>query len=196
VKATPHFRRPHPELDLAASPFFVNTEPIDFPGSGTRIAGVSSIGLGGTDAHVVLSQPPAGAADPPTDGWRLIPLSAAVPTALRQLAGRLADALTVAPAGSLGDVGYTMTVGRRRMPHRAAVLARDVAGAIEGLTAVATGRPSPIAVEGAPADLVSRAEAWLHGLDLPAGDGRRMPLPTYPFQRERHWIDLPVEAPR
>ncbi|GAB3938212.1 hypothetical protein GCM10027614_17840 [Micromonospora vulcania] len=53
-----HFTRPHPEIDLAAGPFYVPTKVRDWPDAPRRVAGVSSFGLGGTNAHVVVEQPP------------------------------------------------------------------------------------------------------------------------------------------
>ncbi|WP_155385788.1 beta-ketoacyl [acyl carrier protein] synthase domain-containing protein [Catellatospora paridis] len=57
IPPTLHFRHPHPDVDLAASPFTVSAEVRDWPGP--RRAGVSSFGLGGTNAHVLVAQAPA-----------------------------------------------------------------------------------------------------------------------------------------
>lgn len=55
-----HFTAPNPEIDLNASPFYVNRELAKWPvGHAVRRAGVSSFGLGGTNAHVLVEQPPA-----------------------------------------------------------------------------------------------------------------------------------------
>lgn len=53
-----HFSSPNPKMDLGESPFFVNTEYRDWtPQFGRRFAGVSSFGIGGTNAHVILEEP-------------------------------------------------------------------------------------------------------------------------------------------
>ena len=68
-----HFERPNPQIDFAASPFFVNTDLASWP-EGPRRAGVSSFGFGGTNAHVVLEEAPV---LPPTDpdrSWQLLVL--------------------------------------------------------------------------------------------------------------------------
>ncbi|HET8680457.1 MAG TPA: beta-ketoacyl synthase N-terminal-like domain-containing protein [Micromonosporaceae bacterium] len=202
VPATLHFARPHPETDLATSPFFVNTAtaPWPLPGSPRR-AGVSSVGLGGTNAHVVLAEPaqrppaPAAPALAPPTGWWLLPLSAGSGAALRELAAGLATHLTEQPDTALADVAYTLAVGRRALLHRAAVPCRDGATAVAGLSAVAAGDQAPHA-DGAPAALRDQADAWLRGHPVPAADGRRVPLPTYPFQRRRHWVDPPEPGDR
>src|SRR6185369_8534976 len=55
-----HFSEPNPQIDFAASPFFVNTELREWPvETGPRRAGVSSFGLGGTNVHMVLEEAPA-----------------------------------------------------------------------------------------------------------------------------------------
>ncbi|WP_246835780.1 polyketide synthase, partial [Micromonospora sp. MH33] len=75
-----HFTRPHPEIDLSAGPFYVPTKARDWPEGPRRVAGVSAFGLGGTNAHVVVEQPPPpDPADPPGDGPWLLPVSARTP---------------------------------------------------------------------------------------------------------------------
>jgi acyl transferase domain-containing protein len=192
IPPTLHFTRPHRDVDLAASPFVVNTAPQRWPGP--RRAGVSSFGLGGTNAHVLVEEPPVRLPPSGGPGWQLLPLSAADAGALRQLAGQLADHLTDQPAGSLADVGHTLAVGRRRLPCRAAAVVRDVRDAVSTLRALAAGVGVVPVPADAPAILRERAAEWLRGGELPAGPGRRVPLPGYPFQRRRHWVE-PVTVP-
>jgi 3-oxoacyl-(acyl-carrier-protein) synthase len=58
IPPTPHFIRPNPQLDFEGTPFYVNTraEPWPMRGGSPRLAAVSSFGVGGTNAHVVLQQ--------------------------------------------------------------------------------------------------------------------------------------------
>ncbi|GAA1602456.1 beta-ketoacyl synthase N-terminal-like domain-containing protein [Catellatospora bangladeshensis] len=229
IPPTLHFKQPHPDVDLAATPFTVETAARSWVGP--RRAGVSSFGLGGTNAHVLVQQAPSSAVHDsgvvsttpeswttaqPTAGdrerWLLLPLSAGDSQALPQLAGRLAETLATgsqrtpsagpgtgtdggdaAPRG-LADVAYTLAVGRRRLPHRAAVLCRDETEARAGLAEVAAGGPGTVP-DGAPEEVRRLRETWLSGGDVPAGSGRKVPLPGYPFQRRRHWIE-PVAGRR
>jgi acyl transferase domain-containing protein len=198
IPPTLHFTRTHPDVDLADGPFAVNTDARDW--SGARRAGVSSFGLGGTNAHVLVEQaparflPPAPAASLAAAAqWQLLPLCAADADALRSLAARLAAHLTEAAAGSapvglLADAGYTLAVGRRRLPIRAAVVCRDIPDAVTALTAIADGNSVAVPTD-APVSLRDHAAMWLGGGDGPAGAGRRVSLPGYPFQRCRHWVE-------
>jgi acyl transferase domain-containing protein len=169
VPASLHFRRPNPEIDLESGPFRVNTETADWPLAGVRRAGVSSFGQGGTNAHVIVEQPPASVAPPASAGPVVLPFSAATPDALAALVGATRDHLERHPHLRLADVGHTLTVGRRRLEHRTAVVADDLRGAVAALAGRSPGTPPVESSRPAP--------------------GRRIPLPTYPFQRRRHWID-------
>ncbi|MEU9373901.1 SDR family NAD(P)-dependent oxidoreductase [Streptomyces sp. NPDC048255] len=131
----PHFDRPNPELDLAASPFRINTEPEPWPaGDLPRRAGVSSFGMGGTNAHVVLEEAPR---DLPvalgTAGRQLVAVSAASPRALTEVLGALADRLDQDPRPDLADVAFTLRAGRREFPYRRTVVADDFREAADGL---------------------------------------------------------------
>ena len=90
---------------------------------------MSSFGIGGTNAHVVVEQPPATEREPETRGWRVLPVSARDERALTEALGQLADTLE---RGStrLDDTAYTLRHGRTRFACRAAVAAPDVATAV------------------------------------------------------------------
>ncbi|MGW7531351.1 type I polyketide synthase [Amycolatopsis sp. NPDC054798] len=114
---------PHPGIDFENSPFAVNTIARAWESSGPRRAGVSSFGFGGTNAHLVVEQPPV---RPVTEAAEiaLIPLSAKTESALRTAATRLAEDLADSPELSLADIAHTLRAGRDEHPHRAAVVAR------------------------------------------------------------------------
>ncbi|MET7470774.1 AMP-binding protein [Micromonospora sp. NPDC005686] len=194
-----HFTRPHPEIDLAAGPFYVPTKARDWPDDARRVAGVSAFGLGGTNAHVVVEQPPpAEPADAPGEGPWLLPVSARTPAALRAALERLRTHLAGA-APALPDVAATLALGRRAFAHRAAVVAADLPSALSALDLLLdTG--ARIAGDGGP--LRETAAEWVAGHDVdwhalhPEGTVRRTELPTYPFQRRRYWIDPMQKGPR
>ena len=193
-----HFTRPHPEIDLAAGPFYVPIKARDWPEGPRRVAGVSAFGLGGTNAHVVVEQPPpVEPVDPPKGPW-LLPVSARTPVALRAALTRLRAHLAGA-APALPEVAATLALGRRAFDHRAAVIAADLSGA---LAALDTLLDTDARVAGEPGALREMAADWVAGRDVdwtalhPEGTVRRTGLPSYPFQRQRYWIDPVQKGPR
>ncbi|MGV9882264.1 SDR family NAD(P)-dependent oxidoreductase, partial [Streptomyces sp. NPDC003379] len=100
---------------------------------GPRRAGVSSFGLGGTNAHVILEQAPERPELAATDEEQLLVLSARSETALDAMTGRLGDHLRAHPESSLGDVAFTLQMGRRAFDHRRVLVARDTADALSAL---------------------------------------------------------------
>ncbi|MGK5739879.1 amino acid adenylation domain-containing protein [Micromonospora sp. URMC 103] len=195
-----HHTRAHPEIDLAAGPFYVPTKVRDWPEAPRRVAGVSSFGLGGTNAHVIVEQPPpAEPVDgPPPGGPHLLPVSARTPAALRDALTRLRGHLAGA-APALADVAATLALGRRAFACRAAVVAADLADATAALDDLLD---TGARVAGEPGELRELATAWVAGRDVdltvlhPAGAIRRTGLPTYPYQRQRYWIDPPQKGAR
>jgi acyl transferase domain-containing protein/SAM-dependent methyltransferase/short-subunit dehydrogenase/acyl carrier protein len=122
-----HFRNPNPLVPWSEIAIEVPATLRRWtvrPG-GTRIAGVSSFGFGGTNAHVVLSEPPP-VAPPETAAGASLPLvlSARTEPALRALAGRMADFLATS-AAPWNAVCLTAATGRAAFRHRLAVLGGD-----------------------------------------------------------------------
>ena len=134
IPATLHFERPNPAIDFAASPFFVNPELRAWPQAATpRRAAVNSLGIGGTNAHVVLEEAPAPEPSGLCRQWQLLPLSARTATALEAAATNLAGFLRDEPGAELSDVAWTLQVGRRGFSHRRVVLCRGAADAAAAL---------------------------------------------------------------
>ncbi|OJF15770.1 type I polyketide synthase [Couchioplanes caeruleus] len=133
---SPYFTAPNPELDLGSTPFHVPTEPRPWrQNDHPRRAGVSSFSMGGTNAHVVLEQPPAPVPAEPTRPHEVLLLSAQTEAALAEAADRLSRHLGAQPDIALGDVAYTLMAGRRPFPYRMAVVAADPAEAAQRLRA-------------------------------------------------------------
>ncbi len=132
---TLHFERPNPEIDFASSPFVVNAEltPWD-TGDMPRRAGVSSLGIGGTNAHVVLEEaPPLPPTDTPAREDHALVLSTKSRSSLDAAADNLAAWLRAHPDADLADVAFTLQEGRDYWEHRLVVTAGDVQTAIENL---------------------------------------------------------------
>ncbi|MEJ2854458.1 MULTISPECIES: type I polyketide synthase [unclassified Saccharothrix] len=131
VPGTVHFRSPNPMLELDSTPFRVSAEAVAWPrGDEPRRAGVNSLGIGGTNAHVVLEEAPARVRVAET-GHQLLPVSARSADAVAQAGARLAAHLGD-PAGageSLPEVAWTLQTGRKSFSHRGFVVAEDTADA-------------------------------------------------------------------
>lgn len=133
-----HYKAPNPELHIEQSPFYVVGELKDWPRTGNhpRRAGLSSFGVGGTNAHAIIEEAPAqdqGSASRPD---QLLVLSAKTPTALQHAIKDLHAHLKANPEVNLADVAHTLQVGRRQFNRRAVVSARAVDEAIAGLSDV------------------------------------------------------------
>ena len=144
---TLHFEAPNPEIDFAASPFRVNAELRPWARGGTpRRAGISSLGIGGTNAHVIVEEAPEPAAtDEPQRAWQILPLAAKSQSALDAMSGRLAAHLREWPDTALADAAFTLQEGREPWDHRRVVVARSAEGASLSLeqqdtTSVVSGR--------------------------------------------------------
>ncbi len=188
IHAVPGFRSANPEAQFDGTPLRVAAESSAWPG--LRRAGVSSFGFGGTNVHVVLEQPPPVQAPRGEVGPLLLPLSAHDPAAMERMRRALAEHLRTAAPGAFADIAYTLQRGRIGRPLRAILQARDLAEALAALEAA-----GPLPTLEAHGLLAQAAHAWLAGDNLDWGQapgsavGRRIPLPTYPFDRQRHWLD-------
>lgn len=132
---TLHFTVPNPALELDTSPFFVNTQlrPWEAPAGRPRCAAVSSFGIGGTNAHAVLSEAPPAAPGDPSRPVQLLTLSAKTPAALDAVTRNLATWLAETPEVSLADCAFTCNRGRRAFAYRRALVATDHADACREL---------------------------------------------------------------
>ncbi|TDV43151.1 type I polyketide synthase [Actinophytocola oryzae] len=149
-----NFERPNPAIDFADTPFYVASSLTKWDPDGVpRTAGVSSFGIGGTNAHVVLQEPPALADRREKPGPQVLALSARTESALDTAVTRLAEHLEGTPAGEeyLADVAHTLRVGRPEYTHRTAVVATDLPDAVAALRSrrrqrgVADGLPPKVA---------------------------------------------------
>lgn len=185
IPPTLHFEIGNPRIDWNSSPFRVSATAVPWPrGPQPRLAGVSSFGVGGTNAHVIVEEAPLAAPAPPEDErCHLLPLSARDAAALAQASTDLAAHLRANPQ-PLADVAWTLQVGRRDFAHRRFVVARNAAEAAEALA-----RP----VQTAPLHAAAPRIAFLfpgQGAQHP-GMGRDL------YAREtvfRTWIDRAAEV--
>ena len=129
-----HYERANSHIDFAHSPLRVCDRLTPWPrGTRRRLAGVSSFGVGGTNAHVVLEESPPQPMSSPADGAQLLMLSARNDAALERMALRLAEHLEQHAKANLADVAHTLQVGRSNFARRLCVVADGVAGAVQAL---------------------------------------------------------------
>jgi acyl transferase domain-containing protein/acyl carrier protein len=140
-----HFSALNPHISFGGAPFVIPTRPMEWPiGPDRRVAGVSSFGWGGTNAHVVLAGPPEPAPEAkrgPAGAPLLVPLSARDPDALRERAAGLRD-LASTDQADLASVAYTAAVRRTHHDHRLAVVASSHADLARELDAFLAGEPT------------------------------------------------------
>ncbi|CDG82042.1 hybrid non-ribosomal peptide synthetase/type I polyketide synthase [Janthinobacterium agaricidamnosum] len=137
LPATLHFESFNPLLGLEPGSFAINSEPHDFePGATPLRAAVSSFGIGGTNAHLILEAVEAGPATPSAQRFHCLRLSAQTPHALQGMAANLATALQRQPGLELADVAYSLQAGRRDFSWRAYLVADTLQAALEGLSTI------------------------------------------------------------
>lgn len=141
IPPTLHFQEPNPKLQLETSPFYVNSKLQDWQGDANQTlrAGVSAFGVGGTNAHIVLEEPPRVSASRSRREFQILPLSAKSATALESACDRLADRLQQTSDVTLADASFTLAQGRRTFEHRRAIVCRTPEEAIEQLRKKSTG---------------------------------------------------------
>ncbi|WP_315833555.1 type I polyketide synthase [Bradyrhizobium prioriisuperbiae] len=140
-----HFDTPNPHIAWDELPVQVASEAVPWERNGVaRLAGVSSFGMSGTNAHVVIEEAPeeAEAAEAVPSAARsaeLVVLSARSAPALAALAQRLAAHVKARPEQSLGDVAYSQATTRSQHEHRLAVVAATREALVSDLAAAAHG---------------------------------------------------------
>jgi acyl transferase domain-containing protein/thioesterase domain-containing protein/NAD(P)-dependent dehydrogenase (short-subunit alcohol dehydrogenase family) len=116
------YESPNPQIDFLESPFFVNTKLSPWRAAGPLRCGVTALGAGGTNCHIVLEQPPEPIEGEGGRAQQLLVLSAKSRSALDQASENLAQQLG-SGAVDLADVAYTLALGRRTMAHRRVLVA-------------------------------------------------------------------------
>ncbi|GAA2961964.1 SDR family NAD(P)-dependent oxidoreductase [Actinokineospora diospyrosa] len=191
---TLHVDEPTPHVDWSAGAVELLTEAREWPaGERVRRIGVSSFGISGTNAHVILEEAPvaeltARAADSPP--VVPLPVSGRTAAALAAQADHLSDV-----EGELVDLGFSLATTRQSFEHRAVVLAGDRDAAVAGFAAVATGESSPDVVRGVVEPGLTAALFTGQGAQV-AGMGREL-HETYPvfaqaFDAVAERIGLPL----
>ncbi|UWQ30885.1 type I polyketide synthase [Leisingera sp. M523] len=130
------FETPNPAIDFDSSPFRVNAALTPWqPHKGPRRAGINSLGVGGTNAHVILEEAPDRAASEESDfPFQILCISGQSKAALDANTQTLAEYLHANPEADLADVAYTLKEGRRGFAKRRVLVAETAAEAADLLT--------------------------------------------------------------
>jgi acyl transferase domain-containing protein/tryptophanase/NAD(P)-dependent dehydrogenase (short-subunit alcohol dehydrogenase family)/acyl carrier protein len=216
VPANVHFQELNPYIDLTGSPFYIPGRSVDWAsplhaGSRSpRVAGVSSFGFGGANAHVVLEEYlPAARVQAQAQaqaGNHVFPLSARDDERLADYLQRMLDHVERDTSVDIARVAHTLQVGRDPMSSRIAVVASSRDELIAAWRAALAGTAWPsvyrgkVSAEGKASEVAPGssaavlAQAWVAGAPVDWNVHRqdrapgRLPLPTYPFARERCWL--------
>ncbi|HKO55117.1 MAG TPA: SDR family NAD(P)-dependent oxidoreductase, partial [Thermoanaerobaculia bacterium] len=230
-----HSEQLNPHIDFDRGPFIVNQslkaweQPVIDGRTLPRVAGLSSFGAGGSNAHMIVEEYQTPVRQPAAAANVVILLSARTPEQLRQKAVELlAFVRARRDAIDLVAIAYTLQLGREPMDERLGFAASSVDELLRKLEAFVAGEPEELhqgqakrnndalSLFSTDADLreavdkwiahgkLSRlVELWVKGLEVDwsrlYGEDRprRISLPTYPFAKERYWIDVkPATAPR
>ena len=142
LPANLHLRHLNPRIGIDGTPLSLLRDEVELAEiGGSRIAGVSSFGLSGTNAHVVLEEAPARAEAAAAETFRPIVLSGRTAAALAAQAERLRARVEADPGLAVADVAWTQA-RRASFEHRAVVVAADRRALIDGLRDVEGGRSS------------------------------------------------------
>jgi acyl transferase domain-containing protein len=168
----------NPHIDFSHSPFYLvrSLQPWERPtlekgGRAVQMprrAGISSFGVGGANAHLVVEEWDGGPGAPGSRGpeAHLIPLSARSADALRRQASRLKAWLEAQPESGfgLGDLAFSLQTGREAMEHRMVLIAADRGQVLDGLRDFLEGRAGPALFASRETDAGSPALGALGGL--------------------------------
>ena len=203
-----HFNAPNPHIPWDKIPVRVASEPVDWPETEeNRYAAVSSFGMSGTNAHIILESEPSSHAEcsESNNAEHLLVVSAKSSEALQALVARCAGLLEQGRVTDLVDFCTVAAIGRDHHSHRLAVIGTSADDFGHKLRHAFQPEPESgtyrADVESSPdhhvanLSLRSVARQYVSGMDIDFssvfGNSTRCPdlFPTYPFQRSRFWVD-------
>ena len=128
IPASLNFFEPNPHIDFENSPFYVQNEPKEWNEDRPLIMGVSSFGIGGTNAHVIIEEPPVPEKKARTTSeWPdLLLLSAKSEFSISRRKKDLIEFLRSKPLLNIGDVSFTLGSGRNNMAYRSFTMASSL----------------------------------------------------------------------
>ncbi|SPM41974.1 polyketide synthase [Mycobacterium numidiamassiliense] len=149
IPANLHFTNPNDQIPLGDLSIDIPRAGRPFPDCKRRVAGVNSFGFGGTNAHVVLAEPPGPVRVPASSDFQplplaVLPISAQTEEALVATAHQMAGHIHAHPDLNLRDLGYTLSRRRAHLNYRRTLVASSVTDARDQLRAIADGGQIPV----------------------------------------------------
>jgi acyl transferase domain-containing protein/thioesterase domain-containing protein len=191
-----NFSRPNTRMDIGKTPFNVVAQPRPWPRSSSpRRAAVNSLGVGGTNAHVIVEESPiAAVGSVSAETPQVFTFSARTPSSLEKVRAKWVDFLAEPPPGfDLADAAYTLQAGRRGFEHRCAVVARD-AGELRAILQARTHARSVTSKAGAePPRVVFMFPGG--GAHYPGAGRELLAQPVFAQAVDECFARLPADAP-
>lgn len=129
-----NFQSPNPQMNIESTPFIVPSQVIPVTTPEPMIAGVNSLGMGGTNAHIILEEAPKPAQRNSDNGYQLpLVVSAKSEKALHTLTKSLGQWMRENSETSLSEITETLAIGRPELPYRHALVATDRKSAVTSL---------------------------------------------------------------
>jgi acyl transferase domain-containing protein/thioesterase domain-containing protein/acyl carrier protein len=126
IPATLHYKKPNTRFNLGESAFYIVDQNQQWPrGTTPRRAGINSLGVGGTNAHVIVEEAPIRGETIDDDSWKLIPFSARTKTSLDDLQEKWRDFIISGDVPPIADIAFTLREGRREFSVRKTIVARN-----------------------------------------------------------------------
>ncbi|MCK4870557.1 MAG: hypothetical protein KAS93_05545 [Gammaproteobacteria bacterium] len=211
IPASLNFSSSNVAINFANSPFYVNDKTTAWKHDETmpRRAGVSAFGVGGTNAHIILEEATSIECNNQEGVWNLFCFSAKTVEALDNVINNFAQFLVDSDNVSLGNIAYTLQVGRQHFRYRAFVVANNLKNLRNIIcrrdlvysTTSFVNQLDSIAeidfshdIERDAASWKKIGDVWVSGLRVDfkklycSGQRNKEPLPTYPFRDRRYWI--------
>jgi acyl transferase domain-containing protein/NAD(P)-dependent dehydrogenase (short-subunit alcohol dehydrogenase family)/acyl carrier protein len=220
LPANLHFNKLNPYIDIKDSPFYIVNGNKTWDSQGPRVAGISSFGFGGSNAHVVIMEPKERelrhSADKPA---YLICISAKNQWSLKQLQKDLVEQLANIinkneKEYSLANIAYTLNIGRNHFEYRTAWVVSSIDELVNQLKQNELTKVQEVSIKGPVEEAVVPwtekeryieqlnrwRELYLQGYeinwdDLHSDESKlRLSLPIYPFHTQPYWFENAADS--
>lgn len=127
IPASLHYKKPNPAIDFSGGPFFVNTKSKKWETTDNKplMAGINSLGIGGTNVHMILGEPPLIEKSSENKKYQLIRISANSIDSLEKYEFELLSFLNKEKGTSFSNLAYTLQKGRKQFNYKKYFVAQN-----------------------------------------------------------------------